>query len=416
MLNKITGPHIALSCFLTLVGFLTLAVSCSRAADVPDIPDREPRCMIGIDVSLGNVVTETTRANPPLGPGYEPGAGLENRIDPEDLCVYLFSTDNKLIARLSDSGGQDIDFSFQPSESGDGAVYRMTFRVDKLLENAYTEPQSFKIVMLANWGKRYYDSPLVPGETTISDITEHTSAVGNFDAVANEDGSWSAPALGERNLIPFYGVQQYDGIVFLPGKNKMLEERLLLLRAFAKIDVCDAPDTAKPIKSVTLSRHNTRYYKAPLGVFHHSQYTDYDYASDFLDNPSLPTDPYEWESALELKLAGDGNGHFVAYVPEYKNIGRTDGNAAVLTLDYGDGNVYTLDFKYYDKAPEGSSVGDPYDIRRNNWYKFIVKRSSTGLTLTADVIPYLPVELDPIFGLTPKPKPEPGTDTGTESK
>lgn len=373
--------------------------SCSSSSE-SGLSELEPKCMLELYVDMGGKDILTSRANAPTGPGYETGAGFENFIDRNDLLVFLFSTDNKLIAPIY-GYTLERDYDFSLTNSGNFGIYRMRFRVDEILEDVYKEPQSFKILMFANWQRQYPPiDELIPGETTIEDITTHLTAVGTFKTDASAEGGTTVLPLGEENLIPFYGVQQYDNVVFTPGSKNVQEECLMLLRAFAKIDVCDDKETLKNIKSVTLKRYNTQYYKAPLGIYHNNDYTDYDYATDFVSNPSLPADdPYKWETADEIVLIKDADGHFVGYLPEYRNIGRADADRSRLIVTYDDGNDFTIDFKYYNDPPAGTNIGDPYDIRRNNWYKFVVKRNQSEITFIVDVIPFSSIELKPDYGL-----------------
>lgn len=370
--------HIIRLCILLTIGILLPLGSCkSSPLHEPDDPSVDLHYMMGLYVNLGNRDKAKVRATPPDGFDYESGSGFENYIDLDDFNVYLFSTDNKLIAQLDTS--ETAEFTFSPVSGNNSSIYLLEFRIDKILDKAYKEPQSFKIVMLANWGAYPEYDTLIPGITTISDIIDGTSAIGEFT--------------GNEDRIPFYGVQEYDNVTFTPGYTAIQEKELLLLRAFAKIDVCDDTRSSTPIKNVTLTRHNVKFYKAPSNVFHDSQYDDY-----YAPSLSLPTNPYEWESDRVLTLKKT-DGHFVAYVPEYKNTERNAATRASLSVDYGNGNVFSIDFKYYSDPPEGCVINDPYDICRNYWYKFIVRRHETEVTLTTDVLPYHAIELHPIFGL-----------------
>ena len=218
-----------------------------------------------------------------------------------------------------------------------------------------------------------------------------------------------APAvLGLNDRLPFFGVAQYNNVRFLPDETTFADESLWLLRAYAKIEVWDNAETVTPISAVRLVGHNTRAYKAPLGVTHQDQYVkfDYDNDADFVTTPSLPVaNPSAWETSEPMtfeKRAADG--HFVTYVPEYRNIG-TDGteraDRCYLQVTYKDGNTFDVPFRYGAGAPSGTTPGSPYNLLRNYWYKFICKRNVSEMTWSVDVMPYGEVLLEPDFGIKP---------------
>ena len=62
---------------------------------------------------------------------------------------------------------------------------------------------------------------------------------------------------------------------------------------------------------------------------------------------------------------------------------------------------YPVEFKYYNDPPVGNSVGDPFDIRRNYYYKFSITKTSEP-DLAVEVFPYEQIELEPGFGILPK--------------
>ena len=51
--------------------------------------------------------------------------------------------------------------------------------------------------------------------------------------------------------------------------------------------------------------------------------------------------------------------------------------------------------------PSGVAAGDPYDVLRNYWYKFLCKRNVSEMTWSVDVMPYGEVLLEPDFGIKP---------------
>lgn len=381
--NRHTNPHVCLFAGI----LLSMLVACSQpSSGEPDSPGYEPRCYLGITIDLGNA--GSTRGNNTTDPDFpKDGVGAENYIDllKWDYRVYLFSEDGKYIAQLSQpKDNADFNIAFG-EEGGLSHQYYVTFRLDKLIKDVYKKRQTLKVLMLANWGMDNYADPekLIPGETTIEKLIASTDTKGEFDPAMPVSGN---------NPIPFYGVQTYREILFQGGINEIYDPPLNLLRAFAKIEVYDAEATTRPIRGVTLTRYNKNYCKAPADLVNPTSTPD---AVNLMSPEETGTD-------IKLFKRGD-DGHFVIYVPEYRNRdidGNADVNAARLSLDYGDADTgyadkYMIDFKYYS----GNEEGKYYDLIRNYWYKFEVSRKKNEINLEADVLPYLNVDLEPEFGI-----------------
>lgn len=386
-------------------------VSCSSSpTGEPEQPESNPPCTMKIRIDLGSPVnTRTGEAGmPPFE--EEPGFGSENYIgiDNSDFRVYLFSTDNVLIKQLSQPL-DPADFNIAMVEDGN-ISYTMDFRVDNIFENIFNIRQSFKIVMLANWG-RYPDyMELTPGVTTIENLI--TDTYPTLENASPIKGEFDTSPLGGYNRIPFYGVKTYSNILFKPGYNVM-DQPIEIIRAFAKIMVCwdEKSEYPNKLRGVKITRHSTNFMKAPLN------YTGDTDDTDIAGTGELHLPESIVENDIPLDLGKDDKGNFIIYVPEFRNtdkeatvnnLGRPDAERARLDIYFGDGDEwaekYTADFKYYEgngnpPPPEGSSVGDFYDIRRNYFYVFKVKRNVYGVSLSADVIPYTEKYLDPSFGL-----------------
>lgn len=203
--------------------------------------------------------------------------------------------------------------------------------------------------------------------------------------------------LGER-LIPFYGVKLCEGVTFIRDLQTDLGT-IHLLRAMAKIEVaCVTPGWN--ISGVALQRYNAAGYCAPSGVYGFGDYSWPDYVGTL----HLVGDRNDAEPK-SLDFAPSAQGTFVAYVPEYRNLaGGTTGvraqDAAELRVTFRESGdkEYPVEFKYYTSVPAGSRLGDPFDIRRNYYYKFTITKAAEPL-IVVDVYPYEEVELDPGFGL-----------------
>ncbi|MDE7407674.1 MAG: hypothetical protein K2M76_04575, partial [Muribaculaceae bacterium] len=279
------------------------------------------------------------------------------------------------------------DVEIVPLKSTPGSkTYEMRFKVNKAFYDIYNKG-SFKLLMLANWYGSYPDG-LVPGVTTLTDIVESQAAVADYSE------AWPA-LLSVSSRIPMFGIAQFDNVELRPMSLVVLQNKLHLLRALAKVEVFDSPTSEDEIQSVSMTRFNTRYSMAPAGVKHQDDYVKNNYDADY--NSSL-TIPAESESDVPLSFSRTADGSFVCYVPEFRNIGRDDNEKTRLLVTYPNGHTYYVDFKYYQNPPEGSKVGDAFDLRRNYWYRYSLSHTR-DFDIEVVVVPYAETILDPNFGL-----------------
>lgn len=363
--------------FITLLlgGLLFLLGACDSSIDEPVAEGSSSNYRVKLYISLTGSQTRglSTRA-----PWDTEGDGFENYLDLSDFRVYLFNTgdndnEGKLLAHLTDPKiKKDVEFKIERTVNNN--IYAISFRVDLILDDAKTALQNFKIVMLANWGHKYPDVKI--GETTINNLTNHDNCIADFtpgESIAK---------------IPFFGVQEYSDVQLNSGNVTTLEESVHLLRAFAKIEVYDDPKTDLRITGVKLKHYNKKFYKAPLNVTKSSDYKE--------NTPDLsPYSDLERDKDINLNYR-KSDGHYIIYVPEYKNIGE-DVDKSFLVVSYED-KEFEVEFKYYGNPPEGSQMDDYYDLHRNYWYEIIIKRT-VKLEVQVDVQPYSNVELLPQFGL-----------------
>ena len=201
-----------------------------------------------------------------------------------------------------------------------------------------------------------------------------------------------------------YGVKSCEEMTFTPGMLTHLGT-VHLLRAMAKVEV-SCKTSGWTLEKVELLRYNATGYCAPSGVYSQDDYVKGNYAGDYTDTVHLP-DGRNDEAPKTRAFDRTADGRFVAYVPEYRNVAagtanRKAADAAEMRVRFKEapGREYTVEFKYYNAPPEGSAVGDPFDIRRNYYYKFSISKTSEP-DLVVEVFPYELVELDPGFGLLP---------------
>ena len=364
--------------YAALVAALLCATlpSCRRTADEPSLPEAETAVQVGFRISLGALggAARATRAD-----GYDDGRGVdyENHIDFEhgSYRFLFFDLQNRYLASFTPNRLRPVEFGAFRSK-----VYEVGGTIPKPL------PEDFKVVVLANWPD--YPDGLTVGVTTIEQIC--SAACGRY--------AYTPPfRLGER-LIPFYGVKLCEGVTFIRDLQTDLGT-IHLLRAMAKIEVaCVTPGWN--ISGVALQRYNAAGYCAPSGVYGFGDYSWPDYVGTL----HLVGDRNDAEPK-SLDFAPSAQGTFVAYVPEYRNLaGGTTGvraqDAAELRVTFRESGdkEYPVEFKYYTSVPAGSRLGDPFDIRRNYYYKFTITKAAEHL-IVVYVYTYEDVAQHPGFAL-----------------
>ncbi|MCD8266138.1 MAG: hypothetical protein LUC33_03180 [Prevotellaceae bacterium] len=339
-----------------LLAAALLLCSCSDDTVQEELEDLQTET---VQVSLRIQTRATTHD------GYEAGIGYENYINIAggDYRIYFFDADNHYLT------------TFEPEsfvwDDDDKTVYSMSGRV----ELSSFDQDDFKIVMLANWGGGYPSD--IDESWTIDDIC--TAECAQFN-------SFSSFTLSEDNLIPFFGVHEYQGYKFIRDLTTVLDEPLTLLRAVAKVEVIleanddEAYEDAN-FEYIRLYRYNSKGYCAPFGVYKQDDYDhDYTWNLDFVDDLHLLGDANDEDTEdkyvdmLQSEESSDGIvGKWIAYVPEYDNTSSED--------DYSYIEV-KLNYKKYDETDhiyftQYDSNGLPdmtamYDIHRNYLYRFRV--------------------------------------------
>lgn len=432
------------------------ACSSDTYFDIPDTEtDQSARPLMSITVALN----ATSAAGYSI-PGFEAGEGLENYLDiaNNNFRIYFFDTDNKFIDVF-----RPYIFSFDNDDNlvSDRlhTVSYVQFRND-MPDNL---PRRFKIVALFNWPS-YPVGPdeasgnpdelvLRPGETTIEDLCTHTSAQFRALTLNGDTDSWLST---DGKLIPFYGVRQYDlndyidegnkipgGTIIDLGNNGGLDTSIPLLRAMAKVEVIlDNPLAS--FAEVVMTRVNRKGFCAPYRRPTANNPWNYDH------NDYFPAGALNWDKnfvrGVHLTYGADGankgNGtndvvpepmslpfkkvndrmevtdptgktsvipeKWVAYIPEYKNIGVDDitsvrvrlkkpatANGAESTQP-GNEQGYYKDIYF---ATNGKADGEHFDIERNNLYRFNITGMSGNLNVSVDIQPFAESALTFEFGL-----------------
>ncbi len=347
--------------------------SCSDREEpvVPPVPGSEEFVEARLTITIPSINDETLLSRAPGAEAdkYDAGSGYENFIDLDnaDFAFYFFDSANKYVA--------DLQVTSLLPEGGDARSKRYTL-LGRVQGTLMTQP--VKVVALANWGGDYPERP--------ADIDELAARTYAFTAERMK--------LSAENTIPLYGV---TNIMTLTTNSLDMAElgTIHLLRAFAKVQVMASASSADEIESVVLTRHNTSGFCAPAGIYSQDAYVhNGDWSADYVNTPHIPAGV---ETTAELPFLEAADGSFIAYVPEYLNIGRPESERAEMLVKFrNSAEVGVLEFKYYNSPSEPA-----FDLLRNYWYVFGVERTTVDLNLkvTVQVVPYGTVDLDPDFGL-----------------
>ena len=339
---------------LLYIGICLLAFVCNACSDEAESIELVDTNKVELKLQLALPVNEASRARVTT----EAGTAYENYInfnDPTKYRIYFFDTDNKYIARFTPS-------KVVMTEANDYVLYSVQGTVPKeLIPQSGTK--DFKIVVLGNWSK--YKEPT--SETMLKELCNAEWA--QFEYLKTFK-------LSEINLIPFYGVHEYEDISFQYGEITTLTESITLLRAMAKVEVVLETE-GMSFSSVSIQGYNQKGYCAPSDV---DSQEDYDYDED---RPALHLigDKNDEDAASRslsfLHIEGEDNDTWIAYLPEYDN--RSDeSEAAHIEVRF---DIQTEDDKkdfiiYFSDEQDDKSK--TFDIVRNNLYRFNVTIDPKG--------------------------------------
>lgn len=355
-----------------------VAVSCAEGeSDLtpePDAPGAAGVMRTGFTIKVSdssNGGAASSRAPGFLGDGYDRGEGYENFIDiaRNNFRFYFFDTDSRFIAAINVE-------AILPTEST--ATSKTYYVSGSTMLDVRNRP--LKVVALANW-PTYPDAvTLIPGVTTIADLCEGQYAYTPEESLPSAD-----------NPIPLFGVTNPLTLQF-DDNNFAQVGTLHLLRAYAKVEVVKADDCPVDIEWARIRRYNTRGFCAPSGVAVQDDYVHNSYDKDYVNTPHIPASAISQET---VPMTRRDNGSFVAYVPEFRNIGVAQAERSVIEvrfLEDTEKDFDVVEFKYYDQKPSTP----PFDILRNYWYRFTL---SKNLTPMVQMVPYNEVDLTPDFGI-----------------
>lgn len=327
--------------------------ACTEATDVIE-PAEADKVMLQLQLTLP--VNEASRAT-------EEGTAYENYIDfkdPTKYRIYFFDNNNKYIARFTPS---DVVMS----ETNNYVLYSVEGEVPEALISA-SKIVSFKVMILGNWDE-YKDDELT-NTTTIEDICSADWAI--FDYSKDFE---LAP---DKNLIPFYGIHEYKDVAFEYGEITRLEESVTLLRAMAKVEVILKTEDMS-FSEVSIHGYNKQGYCAPSDV---DSQEDYDQDNEKLDlhlvnNGENDEDATSNTCSFLCVKEKAGEETWVAYLPEYKNVGKVDLDAHIEVRFDIQTDKDEKDFIIYF-SDDQSDMSKYFSIARNHLYRFNVTIDPKG--------------------------------------
>jgi hypothetical protein len=412
-----------------MMAMLTLCVAgaCSHEdAPIAVTPEPTERATLGITIGVEGS-TRAVSTDPAYG-GYEPGSGYENYLDiPRgDYRIYFFSSDDKYIGTFEPFSKPVMSEEGLPEKDQSALVptYYYTFMGDVPRDL----PTQFKLVVVANWRNYPTDEDLVKDKTTIEDLYSCQESI--YDALTSPgEGDW----LTINRLIPFYGVREYNlntiaseyiedgkikGDVLIDLRNN--EQALPLLRAMARVEVIlDNPYAS--FSAVEMTKINAQGYCAPEANEHTDYYHGskedgyyYDWDNDFMRELHLvegaaKTTGLQFKKVASRTENADGTvtpEKWVAYMPEYQNIGTNDFTTIKVTLADPDSPrpstapAWENPTNYIYFATDGSEESNKnnvqataaqpgrFNIERNNVYRFTITDMTAKLSCEVDIQPY----------------------------
>lgn len=323
-------------------------ISCSNDNEAADAVPADGT-QVSFVLSLSNA-TNGTRATWSDKTDREDGDDYENRINPDDLHVLLYSTDNTCVATVK-------ILSYTPT--GDGDDYMFIGSVEPV-NGGTLAPGTYKMMVFANCGD------VISSSTDLNEL----SYIYVPDAVKSCD-----------QYIPMWGVLTHD-FRFEKGKRDDMGP-IDLLRAFAKVEINLDETTSQQytITSATLNKYNTQGYCLPAGYANAAATSD-------LEQESGSFHPFDSSMETILNFSPNGEGAYFLYVPEYDNEKNDAVIHLILTNKNDNGKTVSGDLKFTGYDADGFSDNMPNNIVRNHIYRYNVKVDLGKLIVSYSVSPW----------------------------
>ncbi len=346
------------------IGACLLAFVCFACTDEMEADGNSKERSVKLQLQLSlpmDASARTTRTS-----GFEAGSKYENYINFDDVHsyrIYFFSTDDKYIARFTPSKTVMAEATKYTLYSVEGEV------PEDVLQRASNNAMDFKIVVLANWDWENYKEPEAGSELeTICNANWAQFELKSFE-------------LGKDNLIPFYGVNEYEDVPVQYGGIITLEESIPLLRAMAKVEVIldkenELNTEEMSFSNVTLHGYNSKGYCAPTGgTYPPNGHIGLHLVGNKNEEGSInKTFPF-------LQTQSDNKETWIAYVPEYDNTSK-GANAAYIEL-HSDIQTEAFVIRFADNQTDVTSTS--FNITRNHLYRFNVKIKLVDGRIEAEV-------------------------------
>lgn len=339
------------------IGACLLAFVCFACTDEMEADGNSKERSVKLQLQLSLPIDASARTTR-MSSGFEAGSKYENYINLNSYRIYFFSTDDKYIARFTPS-------KTVMAEATEYTLYSVEGEVpEDVLQRASNNAMDFKIVVLANWEK--YEEP--KAESALGTICNADWAQFNLKSFK----------LGEENLIPFYGVNEYEDVPVQYGGTITLEESIPLLRAMAKVEVVlnkeDELNTEEmSFSHVTLHGYNSKGYCAPMnGAYPPNGHIGLHLVENKNEEGSIN------KTIRFLPTQSDNKETWIAYIPEYDNTSNGD-NAAYIELRF---DIQTetdkKDFVIHFADDQTDIEKTSFDITRNHLYRFNVTIDPKG--------------------------------------
>lgn len=340
------------------IGACLLAFVCFACTDEMEADGNSKERSVKLQLQLSLPMDASARTTR-MPSGFEAGSKYENYINVNSYRIYFFDTNNKYIARF-------IPSKTVMAEATEYTLYSVEGEVpEDVLQRASNNPMDFKIVVLANWDWENYKEPKAGSE---------------LGTICNAD--WAqfkileSFELGEKNLIPFYGVNEYEDVPVQYGGTITLKESIPLLRAMAKVEVVlnkeDELNTEEmSFSHVTLHGYNSKGYCAPMnGAYPQNGHIGLHLVENKNEDNAI-------ENTISFLQTQSDKETWIAYVPEYDN--SDENNAAYIELRF---DIQTetdeKDFVIHFADDQTDIEKTSFDITRNHLYRFNVTIDPKG--------------------------------------
>ena len=337
------------------IGACLLAFVCFACTDEMEADGNSKERSVKLQLQLSLPMDASARTTR-MPSGFEAGSKYENYINVNSYRIYFFDTNNNYIARF-------IPSKTVMAEATEYTLYSVEGEVpEDVLRRASNNTMDFKIVVLANWEN--YEKP---------------EAGSTLETICNAD--WAqfkilkSFELDEDNLIPFYGVNEYEDVPVQYGGTITLKESIPLLRAMAKVEVVLNTEEMS-FSDVTLHGYNSKGYCAPRN----GAYPQYWHILHLIGgqneegsiNKTIRFLPTQSDNKKET---------WIAYVPEYDN--SDEDNAAYIEL-HSDIQTEAFVIRFADDKTDVTSTSF-FNITRNHLYRYNVKIKLVDGRIEAEV-------------------------------